>query len=64
MGKRIKYTDEPLGAPRVVEDFLPAPENLAFKEVNVKVAIALSKSSVDYFKSAARKKRRHYEKMT
>lgn len=63
MKKRIKYTDEPLGRLRVVKDFLPPPEELAFKEPGVKVTMTLSKSSVDYFKRAARKYRTPYQKM-
>ena len=29
---KIKYTDEPIGAVKVVADFLPSPEELAFKK--------------------------------
>jgi len=63
MKKKIKYTDEPLGELRVVEDFLPPPEELVFKEENVKVTISLSKSSVDFFKREAKKHRTPYQKM-
>jgi len=34
MRKRIRYTDEPVGEPRIIEDFLPPPELLTFKEEN------------------------------
>ena len=61
--KEVKYTDEPLGKLRVVDDFLPAPENLVFKEENVKVTITLSKSSIDFFKKAAKKHHTQYQKM-
>jgi len=61
--KKIKYTDEPLGELKVVEDFLPAPENLVFKEENVKVTITLSKSSIEFFKKAAKKHHTQYQKM-
>ena len=37
--KKVKYTDEPLGKPRVVNDFLPPPEDLVFKEENIKVTV-------------------------
>jgi len=47
----------------VVEDFLPPPEELVFKEENVKVTISLSKSSVDFFKREAKKHRTPYQKM-
>lgn len=63
MKKRIAYTDEPLGNPRVVKDFLPSPERLAFKEESVKVTIGLSKTSVDFFKGAAREHHTQYQKM-
>ena len=37
MKKKITYTDEPLGDIQVVEDFLPPPEQLVFKEGRTKV---------------------------
>lgn len=63
MKAKIKYTDEPLGDLRVVDDFLPPPEDLVFKEENVKVTITLSKSSVDFFKKEAGKHNTQYQKM-
>ena len=63
MKNTIQYTDEPLGNPRVIEDFLPSPEDLAFREETVKVTIGLSKSSVDFFKSVARERHTPYQKM-
>ncbi|TMH27769.1 MAG: CopG family transcriptional regulator [Betaproteobacteria bacterium] len=32
MSAKIRYTDEPLGKPKVVADFLPAPEDLVFRD--------------------------------
>ena len=61
--EKISYTDEPLGEIRIVDDFLPSPENLAFKESNVKVTITLSKTSVDFFKKEAKKHHTQYQKM-
>jgi len=63
MKKKIKYRDEPLGDLRVIDDFLPSPEELAFKEDNVKVTIALSKTSVEFFKKEAEKHHTQYQKM-
>jgi predicted DNA binding CopG/RHH family protein len=63
MKNKIKYIDEPLGDLRVIDDFLPSPEELAFKEGNVKVTIALSKTSVDFFKREATKHHTQYQKM-
>ncbi len=50
MKAKIKYTDEPLGKLRIVDDFLPPPEDLLFKEENVKITITLSKDSVVFLK--------------
>lgn len=63
MKKKIKYTDEPLGKVSVVRDFLPPPEELAFREEGVKVTMTLSKSSVAFFKKAAQKYHTPYQKM-
>ena len=63
MKSKVKYTDEPMGKLRVVDDFLPAPEELVYKEDNVKITMALSKSSVDFFKAEARKHRTSYQAM-
>ena len=63
MKRKIKYTDKPLGDLRAIDDFLPSPENLVFKEENVKVTIALSKASVDFFKREAEKQHTQYQKM-
>ena len=63
MKKKIKYTDEPMGKVKVVSDFLPTPEELVLKDETVKVTIALSKSSVDFFKNEAKKYNTQYQKM-
>lgn len=63
MKGKVRYADEPLGQLRVVRDFLPPPEELAFKEEGVKVTMTLSKSSVEFFKKAARKYHTPYQKM-
>ena len=63
MKAKIKYTDEPLGELRIVDDFLPSPEDLLFKEENVKITITLSKNSVDFFKNEAKKHNTQYQKM-
>ena len=64
MSKRIRYTNEPVGAVRVVQDFLPPPEELAFREDAVKVTIALSRRSVEFFKAEARRHDTQYQRMT
>ena len=63
MKRKIKYTDEPIGNVKVISDFLPSPEELAFKDETVKVTIALSKSSVEFFKTEAKKYNTQYQKM-
>ena len=63
MNAKIKYSDEPIGPVEVVEDFLPLPEELAFAEETVKVTITLSKESVDFFKSEAKKHNTQYQRM-
>ncbi len=63
MKTKIRYTDEPLGELRVIKDFLPAPEELVFKEENIKVTMSLSKASVDFFKTEAKKRHTSYQAM-
>jgi predicted DNA binding CopG/RHH family protein len=47
----------------VISDFLPSPDELAFREEGVKVTLALSKKSVDFFKSEAAKHQTQYQRM-
>lgn len=63
MKKTVKYTDGEIGDIKVMKDFLPPPQELAFKEDQVKVTIGLSKSSVDFFKKEAKKHHTQYQKM-
>ena len=63
MNAKIKYTNEPIGNPKVVRDFLPSPEELAFREEDVKITIVLSKRSVDFFKAEATKSDTQYQRM-
>lgn len=63
MKEKIKYKNEPMGKLRVVSDFLPSPEELVLKDETVKVTISLSKTSVEFFKSEAKKYNTQYQKM-
>jgi predicted DNA binding CopG/RHH family protein len=63
MKKKIKYTDEPLGDVRVIDDFLPTPHELAFNEEQTKVTISLTKTTIDFFKEEAKKHHTPYQKM-
>ena len=63
MSTKIRYTDEPLGKIEVIPDFLPSPAALAFREEAVKVTLALSTKSVEFFKAEAAKHHTQYQRM-
>ena len=63
MSAKTKYTNEPIGEYRVIPDFLPPPDQLAFRDEGVKVTIALSKRSVEFFKSHAARNQTQYQRM-
>ena len=63
MSAKIKYTNEPMGEPRVIPDLLPSPDQLAFRDEDVKITITLSKRSVDFFKDQAIKNETQYQRM-
>lgn len=63
MKKKTKYANEDIGKIEVIEDFLPPPEKLAFKENNVKVTLNLSRSSVEFFKKIAKDNGSQYQKV-
>lgn len=63
MKRKIKYTEEPMGELKVIEDFLPRPDQLVLKEENIKITISLKKESIDFFKKAAKKHHTSYQKM-
>ncbi|WP_234979178.1 BrnA antitoxin family protein [Desulfococcus multivorans] len=52
-----------MGKVKIVKDFLPPPSELALKEETVKITISLSKTSIDFFKSEAKKHHTQYQKM-
>lgn len=62
MSAKIKYTSEPIEA-KVIQDFLPPPGELAFREEGVKITIALSKKSIEFFKFEATKHHTQYQRM-
>ena len=62
MKKKIVYTNEPINA-RVIENFLPSPDDLVFKEKRTKVTLTLSEKSLVFFKSAAKKHGASYQAM-
>jgi len=63
MSAKRKYSDGPIDEVEVLDDFLPSPDELAFKEDTVKVTITLSKSSVEFFKAKADEHDTAYQKM-
>lgn len=63
MTKKTIYTNESLGKVEVIPDFFPSPAELAWSEECVKVTLALSKSSVDFFKLEASKHQTQYQRM-
>lgn len=63
MSENVRYANERLGKLKIVPDFLPRPEDLVFREEGVKVTIALSKRSVEFFKDEARRHNTQYQRM-
>ena len=63
MNNKIKYTDETMDDVKIIQDFLPSPKELAFKEETLKVTISLSKRSVDFFKELAGTYGTQYQKL-
>lgn len=62
MKKKIKYSNKPIEA-RVINDFLPRPENLILNEKKKRVTLTLTETSLDFFKSAAKKQKASYQGM-
>jgi hypothetical protein len=60
---RDEYKYEPLGEVEVIPDFFPSPAALAFRGEGVKVTLALSKKSVEFFKAEAEKHHTQYQRM-
>jgi predicted DNA binding CopG/RHH family protein len=61
--KAVTYSRGEIGQVRLIEDFLPSPDQLVLREDNVKVTLSLSQRSVDYFKRAAEHRRVPYQRM-
>ncbi|MFZ5737495.1 MAG: hypothetical protein ACOY6K_11495 [Pseudomonadota bacterium] len=59
----VKYSKGEIGRVRVVDDFLPPPDQLVLREANVKVTLSLSQRSVDFFKRAAAKQNVPYQRI-
>lgn len=63
MKRKTRYADVDIGEPQVINDFLPPPDQLVPRDDTVKVTIALSRSSVEFFKQEAGKHHTRYQKM-
>ena len=63
MKKKTPSLDKPIGKLTRVKDFLPPPSELVPHEETVKVTLALSKESVEFFKEKAKKNRVPYQRM-
>lgn len=61
--RKIKYTNEPLGKIKIINDFLPNPKELALKEHTVKITLSLTKESLDFFKEEAASQHVGYQKL-
>jgi len=60
MRKQINE-DKPIGKLKMIEDFLPSPEELIEAEETKKITIALSKRSVEFFKRLAERHNTKYQ---
>jgi len=63
MKEKVVDSDKPIGKLTRVNDFLPPPEELVMPQKIVKVTIALSKNSVEFFKQQAQKQHVKYQQM-
>ncbi len=69
MKKKNGYSDAPpdvaeaIREAKVIDDFLPPPDELIPRDDTVKVTISLTKKSVDFFKESASKKGVPYQTM-
>ncbi len=61
--KTSNSEDMPIGKLTRVPNFLPPPSELVFPDDTVKVTLALTKSSLDFFKREAKKHKTKYQKM-
>ena len=69
MKKDNGYSDAPTGVAeaikeaKLIDDFLPPPDELILRDDTVKVTISLTKRSVDFFKKSANKQGVPYQTM-
>ena len=69
MSKKTRYIDAPRGIAGVINraevigDFLPPPAELILRDETTKVTISLTRKSVEFFKSSAKKQGIPYQAM-
>jgi hypothetical protein len=63
MGRKIRYTNEPMKMGERVKDFLPPPGKLVKREKTVKVTLELTEDSVAFFKRQAKRQSVPYQRM-
>ena len=61
--KRKNLLNDPIGKIKIVDDFLPSPENLLVKSKPIKITITLNEESVNFFKQIAHKEHVPYQKL-
>ena len=61
--KTIKYTKGDIGEIKILDDFIPPPHKLIKKADTVKVTLALSRNSVNFFKEHSTKLNVPYQRM-
>ena len=62
MERKTKRADEPVELERI-KDIQPPPEDLVLREDTVKVTLSLDRSTVEFFKAQARRRRAPYQRM-
>ena len=46
--RKVKYTGEPIGKIKIIDDFLPKPKDLGLKKETAKITVSLTKSSSEH----------------
>lgn len=62
MKNKVNYHNEPFEA-RIVNDFLPNPEQLVLRDKKQRVTLTLTQKSLDFFRSIAKKHKVSYQPM-
>ncbi len=62
-GKAPKEIAQAISVAESIEDFLPGPDKLVFKDESVKVTLSLGKESVAFFKKMAKENHVPYQNM-